>query len=712
MLIEMKKFLSVILAAVIMAGIFVFPAFASNTEIFTVSGTNAGGTVNNMTASFSRERWSAVENSYIFKSANGYTAVDYNGSKVIATEYDRNFKAVSSKTIEPELSLFGGFYAASDYNYILYGDTNYAEEDTKEVLRLVRYDKDFNRVDSGSVRDCYTYEPFESGSASIAETNGYIFIHTSRLRFADKDSGFRHQSQLTVIMDKATLGIRNDLGQFQPNHVSHSFNQFVIADGKKFILADHGDAYPRAIAINELDTESGYYKGTSSMFDIPGAQGANCTGVTLGGIAASSSSYLAVINTIDHSKATSYDSFKIYGLTKDERDAAVLVKPKNGDKAETVYLTDYVDRGMLASTPRIVKINDDEFAVLWQEFTLGSSGDGILRFAVIDGRGNVKSKGSSSSAVLSKDCQPIYDSGRIIWYVNTGSSERKIYKLDVFDSSPDTPSTPSQSEYTLIFKADDNIILKTTRKAGETIYAPTTPVKTGYTFTGWEPAVPSSMPAKDMTFTAKFVKNSDSPDTPVTPGSPTQTYYSATFTVDGNIVSKLTRKVGDAVVRPSDPVKPGYTFVRWEPEVPATMPAKNITFSAVFTENTDTPDNPYNPTPSVPENPDPFASFNIKNHVGTLSVGYNSTIIFHTTIEAPYGYSIVWSNGQTGSRCEIDNVTSGSYIIYASLMKNGVVIKETAKETVTVRTGFFARLIAFFRTLIGIDSVYEDNARV
>ena len=282
---------------------------------------------------------------------------------MVVTEYDTKFSKVSSKSIDPELPLFGGFYAASDYNYILFGDTNYSEDNSKEILRLVRYDKDYKRVDSGSVNDCFTFEPFEAGSSAIAETNGYIMIHTARKRYASED-GIRHQSQLTVIMDKASLSVRNDLGQYQPNHVSHSFNQFVATDGKKFILIDHGDAYPRSISINELDTESGYYKGSSSLFDIPGSLGANCTGVTVGGIAISGSSYLVAINSIDHSKVTSYDSYNMYGLGTDERNAIVLVKPKNGGEVKEVKLTDYVDKGLLASTPYIVKINDDEFAVM------------------------------------------------------------------------------------------------------------------------------------------------------------------------------------------------------------------------------------------------------------------------------------------------------------------------------------------------------------
>ena len=228
----MKRTISVILAVIMLAGIFVFSGAATKAETVTLSGTNAGGLNNTVSVTASTDRWSAMRNSYLYKSSSGYTAVDWNGSEVVVTEYDTKFSKVSSKSIEPELPLFGGFYAASDYNYILFGNTNYAEDNDKEVMRLVRYDKDYNRVDSGSIKDCYTYEPFEAGSSSIAETNGYIMIHTARKRYASED-GVRHQSQLTVILDKESLSVRNDLGAFQPNHVSHSFNQYLTTDGKK-----------------------------------------------------------------------------------------------------------------------------------------------------------------------------------------------------------------------------------------------------------------------------------------------------------------------------------------------------------------------------------------------------------------------------------------------------------------------------------------------
>ena len=125
--------------------------------------------------------------------------------------------------------------------------------------------------------------------------------------------------------------------------------------------------------------------------------------------------------------------------------------------------------------------------------------------------------------------------------------------------------------------------------------------------------------------------------------------------------------------------------------------AKKLT---VTEETTGTPD------PVIPD-------INIKNYKSSLSVDYKAKLIFHTDIEAPKGYKIVWSNGEEGSTCTINQATNSEYKIKADLVRisDSKVVKSTKEETVTVNTGFFARIIAFFRGLFGSLPVYEDNER-
>ena len=110
--------------------------------------------------------------------------------------------------------------------------------------------------------------------------------------------------------------------------------------------------------------------------------------------------------------------------------------------------------------------------------------------------------------------------------------------------------------------------------------------------------------------------------------------------------------------------------------------------------------------------PDPvIPDINIKNYKSSLSVDYKAKLVFHTDIEAPAGYKVVWSNGNEGSTCTINQATDSEYRIFANLVRisDNAVVKTTQTETVKVNTGFFAKLIAFFRGLFNSLPVYEDN---
>lgn len=105
-----------------------------------------------------------------------------------------------------------------------------------------------------------------------------------------------------------------------------------------------------------------------------------------------------------------------------------------------------------------------------------------------------------------------------------------------------------------------------------------------------------------------------------------------------------------------------------------------------------------------------FSDFKIKDCSSTLSVDYKSTVIFHTTMEAPDGYEIVWSNDAKGSECELSSVTEKEYKISAKMVNKttGETEAVTEEVTVSVNTGFFARIIAFFRGLFKSLPTYED----
>lgn len=65
---------------------------------------------------------------------------------------------------------------------------------------------------------------------------------------------------------------------------------------------------------------------------------------------------------------------------------------------------------------------------------------------------------------------------------------------------------------------------------------------------------------------------------------PEPTKYTLTWDVDG-VMTSSSVAAGAAIVAPANPSKAGYTFAGWSPAVAATMPAKDVTYTATWTCN-------------------------------------------------------------------------------------------------------------------------------
>ena len=126
------------------------------------------------------------------------------------------------------------------------------------------------------------------------------------------------------------------------------------------------------------------------------------------------------------------------------------------------------------------------------------------------------------------------------------------------------------NQYTITFDtAGGSEIAPITQDYGSAVMPPADPTKEGYTFAGWDKAIPEIMPAENITITANWTINQ----------------YNITFVSDGAEHKKLTQDYGTVVTPPADPQKSDWTFIGWEPEVPATMPAKNMTITAQWAPN-------------------------------------------------------------------------------------------------------------------------------
>ena len=176
--------------------------------------------------------------------------------------------------------------------------------------------------------------------------------------------------------------------------------------------------------------------------------------------------------------------------------------------------------------------------------------------------------------------------------------------------------------------------------------------------------------------------------------------FKLVWIVDGS-QTELTAAEGSKITKPADPELEGYDFMGWSPEVPETMPAQNMTFTAVF---------------------EPIKTKISINTPSVTTVSYGFTLNLHANVtDLPDGARIVWSMdgsgfelipSSDGMTCGVKSVSKGSATITARVVdKNGNAVKDangneiTASQQLTSKAGFFQKLIAFFKKLFGSNMI-------
>jgi len=281
-----------------------------------------------------------------------------------------------------------------------------------------------------------TREPFSAATARLTQHGDTLIIHTARGMYKGSD-GVSHQAAMYVYIDVTPDVPMAQISRDTP-WVSHSFNQFVLTDEGMSVFLDHGDAFPRNIAISKTQMQDCYYLmhtdgvrkitrafpepgggytflgwwdeakkefvfptgsqmlngevrffkdccqsfNNASMLDIGGTVGDNWTGVSLGGFAQSSSHYIAVANINDGFDKNNDTQRNIYSLTIGRNFA-------DGAAGAQVLLATYRGTDKIASAPTMIKVAPDSFAVYWQEFANSTRNPAPLGYVLqlIDGHG-------------------------------------------------------------------------------------------------------------------------------------------------------------------------------------------------------------------------------------------------------------------------------------------------------------------------------------
>ena len=357
----------------------------------------------------------------------GYATTD----GTLVEYYDSAYNLLDTKIIPKELSLFGGFYATDSNYFLLTGQTNEDESADVEVYRITKYDKQWNRLGSAGLYDCNTTVPFDAGSARMDASGQYLLIRTCHKMYQSKD-GYNHQANVTIQLDMESMEITDSYTTVMNTdygYVSHSFNQFIKVENNHIIAVDHGDANPRAIALLKYSTDistgkfvPGYYTPCTvkNVLDIPGNKGENKTGASVGGFEISDSAYLVAGNSVVQDADN---------LSRSTRNIFVSAVNKDLNAVNTTWLTNYSEGDGTTSTPHLVKINADQYMILW-------SRNSTVYYAMINGSGKKTGETYTISGNLS-DCVPTVNNGKLTWYT-WNNSNITFYEISLSDLSQAT----------------------------------------------------------------------------------------------------------------------------------------------------------------------------------------------------------------------------------------------------------------------------------
>ncbi len=412
---KLKKVVIAVISLMICCG-FLMPCSESNDSSFSISvSAESTGVYSNNISEHDYTTYGKIVDSYLYEdSDSNLVRVENLGDRIIVEKYSDYTNVESFMEIETELEYFCGFYAGSDANYIVFGAKNTDESDDVEVIRVVKYSKEWKRISSCAIKGINTYSPCSFGSLDMAESDGNLIIHTCHTMYKSSD-GLNHQANMTFVIDEENMECTQsytDIMNISIGYCSHSFNQYVDTDGQYIYRVDHGDAYPRGIAITRAPISSITNVDYEIVYDFAGQIGSNYTDASVGGLSVMEDTCLVAFATYDQQSDSDDKTHNIY----------LSAVSKDMSENELIQITNYTsDDYVTVTNPYIIKYDTDKSLLMWEEYGPLNNYIGTKIYTV-DGKGNIIETAMDTGLRLS-DCKPILGSdGYIKWYVTNNSS--------------------------------------------------------------------------------------------------------------------------------------------------------------------------------------------------------------------------------------------------------------------------------------------------
>ena len=379
---------------------------------------------------------------------DGYMRVFYRENVVYIEYYDNDFNIKSKKNIPMELDLWGGFYNGSDGYYLVEGQNNTGEDDAKEVIRVIRYDRNWNKTETAHITGIAGDEfgqvryPFD-GCVEMTELNGILYIATGHEGYVDASLGQGHQGLLVIAVDQQTM-----TGEIIDNDLWHSFAQYVKVRDNQLYLLEQSEG-SRCTTLSRYDTAAKQWKRIS-VYQYGGNRTSSwalpCY-ASVDAMEVSDTSVLGLGTSIDQTK---YDTARENNLPMNIYLTVTPLDDFTEEATKVISLTNYTESGKAFMGVKITKVNDNRFMVSWEEYNDETEGSGTeedtlagstLHYVFIDGKGNRISQEYTTGAPIS-GCQPVVKGEKVVYYAsnknmvdfysidsNTGNTTKKMYHV-------------------------------------------------------------------------------------------------------------------------------------------------------------------------------------------------------------------------------------------------------------------------------------------
>ena len=259
--------------------------------------------------------------------------------------------------------------------------------------------------------------------------------------------------------------------------------------------------------------------------------------------------FVVNINNNDGGKITASKTIVLY---KDEK-FSLTISPNTGYSLESLSINGIDVTKDIVNGEYIVSDTNDDINVV-----------GVFKINkykltyTVDG-GEYKSSEVEFGATITAEAEPTKEG-----YTFSGWSEIPE-KMPAHDVT--VTGTFSINKYKLAYTIDGQEYKSEDVEYGATITPETAPTKEGYTFSGWSD-MPTTMPAHDVTITGTFKINK----------------YKLTYTIDGQEYKSEDVEYGATITPEAAPTKEGHTFSGWS-WIPSKMPAEDVVVTGTFSVN-------------------------------------------------------------------------------------------------------------------------------